>query len=698
MSSKKKTRRGETKHEDEKVIKKKIYRKFPCLRRPKHDECNGVWTIFHNTSREYGYEWKVKWAACRLVEAIEFMKTEHGHTYNPDSPNENGTKPMRKYSRKKHPHLYRFVYAGDPRETQKHKPAKVASGTHHTQARAADHHQNQHHRAQPPRASGAHAAMLLHMLQQDSGGQRVNDPRVEAWLAGHEAPRMAMPSEQSRFSHEGMVPNPGVAFDQDMAPPRGMAGAQNMGGAPVMPSPQDTPGKQQPQRRHHSSRHGHNPDHSGHGHKHQRHRSRQEANHEQGPQPSAPMAPMPAPVPVPAPAPPPVMYPPEAPSDRQRHRRRRHNSSREPEHELRQDTQPHPTMAPGPPMMPPGMDSPRGVPVPPAVPSAQVAHSGQHQHHRRRPSVHSSHHQNPPSPADMTPPRTMRECMAVMAEEAMSAPPAPPEDPQAGGMVIAPSMYDMPLRMDQTMSAPPTQNMPMRQGPQQVPGMSLAPPASGTFLPVPRMPVASTQNIALCPAGQAVLEMSGPPRMQLPMGPPQAEGIFTTPGTTNAPPPTKATMTTRSTTQNIGPRPGQQPGPVMSPAPPTAGMYGPREMQFSPVGTHQAGGITTAAGASGRLPQNPPLRQPRPQPTNPGMLLRSAGAAGTPGSQAMALRPPPGALSTMPETPPNPSMQPPPASMPPFPGTGPGKPASMDLAVAPPPPAPTPPLYPGALG
>ncbi|KAI7778876.1 hypothetical protein LA080_001567 [Diaporthe eres] len=385
----------------------------------------------------------------------------------------------------------------------------------------------------------------------------------------------------------------------------------------------------------------------------------------------------------------PVIQSPQTPTEGQRRRSRRHRSRREPESGPEQYPQPGPSMRVS-------MVSPTAMPVPPLPPSDQgVMDRQQRQLHHREPSVHSSHQQTPLSPDDMPPPPTMRQCMEVMAEEAMSA---PLDDSQAGGMVTAPSVCNMPLRMNQMMCAPPPQNMPMRQGPQQVPGMSLAPPAPGTSLPPPTMPVASTQNIALCPAGQAVLEMSGPPRMQLPMGPPQAEGIFTTPGTTNAPPPTKATMTTRSTTQNIGPRPGQQPGPGTSPAPPTAGMYGTRETQLPPMGTPQAGGITIAAGPSGRLPQNPPLRQPRPQLTNPGMLLRSAGAAGMPGSQAMAPRPPPGVLSTMPETPPNPSMQPPPASMPPFPGTGPGTPASLDLAVAPPPPAPTPPLYPGALG
>lgn len=649
-------------HRKEKVTEKRTYGKFSCLAEPKHEECDGVWTIFHNTSRKCGYEWKVKWAACREERAIEFMKTEHGHTYNPNPPNENDSKPVVLYSKKK-PHLVRFVYGIDSRPNQKHRPAKVASRKHHPQAQAADRQQSQHHQAQPPRVSTADGERFLHRLQQDSRGQQRNDPRVEEWVAKHEAPEMAMPSDQSRVWHE------------DTAPPPGMARAQDMAAAPVMPPPQEAiPDGQQPKRRHHRSKHRPKP--------------------EQAPSPSAMMSPdaSAGPTRPPAVLPAPVIHPPRAPSDGQRQGRRRHKSRRGHEPQLEHHPQEYPTMSPGGTVvLPTGMS----MPVPPPMPSDQGLMDGQqHQSHRLGLSGHFNLDQTPLSPADLLSPPTMRESMAVMAEEAMSA---PAEEPQARGMAIAPRMPNMPSPMNPVMSAPPTRNMPMRQRPQHVPGMSPAPPTIGTSMSPPTMPVTSTQNTALSPAGQAPSGMSGPPNMRLPVAASQAEGIVTAPGMTSMPPPTIPTMTARSTTQNIAQLPGPQPGPGMSPAPPAAGMYRPPRTQLSPMEAPQAEGITTAAGPSGPPPQNPPLRQPRPQPTKPGVLLQAAGAAGTPGAQAMTLRRLPGELSSTPGMPPNPSMQPPPMSMPPFPGTGPGTPASMELAAAPPPPVPTPPLYPGTL-
>lgn len=574
------------------------YMKFSCPSTPKHRECNGLWTTFKNSSREGGYEWKVRWAACQQDEAIKFMKQQHGHTYDPDSPNENGPRPKKKYSKKKYPNMHRFFFS-DQIPSKKHRPAKAASGKHHTRAPAADCHQNQYHQAQRPRRPPVDGAVLLNAFQRDSTANQGNNQRVEAWMAEHEVPETAIPSDQSRVPGDGMAPNPGMAFDQDMAPPQSIAGAQNLAAAPMIPLPQEAAlGRQQQRDRHRGSSHRSKSDHSGQHHRRHRDRVGQEPNPEQVPQSSTMMSPDAWASPVGPPAVPsvPVMYPPQDPSDGQRHRRRRHKSTREPESGLEQYPQPGTSM-------PVGMVSPTGVPVPPVMPPAQgVMGRQQHQRQRRGPSGDSSHQQSPLSPLDMPPPLTMRECMAVLAEEAVST---PAEEPQDGGMVTDPRMSSMPPPMNPMMSAPPTRNMPMRQGP--------------------------------------------------------------------------------------------QPGPGMSPAPPAAGMYAPPSTQLPPTGAPQAGGITTAAGPSRPPSQNLPLRQPRPQPTNPGMLLRAAGAAGTPGAQAMALRPAPGALSATPGMPANLSMQPPPTSMPPFPGTGPGTPASLDLARAPPPPAPTPPFPPGAL-
>lgn len=539
MSSGKKYRKGDTKHGDKNGTKKRTNRKFSCKQKPKHHECNGVWTIFEDPSRKCGYEWRVRWAPCREEEAIQFMEKEHGHIFNPRPRNKSKPRPVTVYSRKKHPKMHKFFFYSDPMPSQNHEPAKVASGKHHTRAPAADRHQNrnQHQQAQPDRVSDEHAAMLLHMLQQDSGAQPVTDPRVEAWVAKHPAPDMVMPPDQRRVPHEGMTPNPGMTFDQNMAPPQGMAGAQHMASAPVMPLPQ------------------------------------------------------------------------EAIPDGQQHGCRRRKSRREPEPGSGQDPQPRPMMPPGP-SMPAGMVSPTGMAGPPGMPPAQGPHGGRRRGHSRGPSGQSNFEQTPMSPVDMPPPRTFSECMAIMEEEAMAA---RLEDCQVNGDVLPAGAPPMPPPMNPMMPAYPSRNMPMRQGPQQAPGMPPTPPTPGTSMPPLTMPVTSAQNMALRPAGQAVLGMSGPPDMQLPMGP------------------------------------------------------------------------------SGPPPQNMTLRQPRPQPRNPGILSRAPGAAGTPGAQAMAMGPPPGALSTTPGMPRDARMKPPPMSMPPFPGTGPGTPASLDLAMAPPPPVPTPP-------
>lgn len=138
-------------------------------------------------------------------------------------------------------------------------------------------------------------------------------------------------------------------------------------------------------------------------------------------------------------------------------------------------------------------------------------------------------------------------------------------------------------------------------------------------------------------------------------------------------------------TQNIALRPAAQ---VASGAP------GPGEMWPPTVAMPQAGGMVAAMGGSHRPPPPPPPPAPRTQ------LLPMGGpqAGGAPpGPQAMAMRMAPGELSRPPTMPLDPRMQPPPTSMPSFPGTGPGSPVSSGSSVSPPPPAPMPPMYLGAL-
>lgn len=530
--------------------------KFECPKRPPHHKCKDILRQ-HRLVTRHGSK-MIKWAPCREPEAIEFMKTEYNYNYISYHVEDRG-KSKHSKSHDKRPSTKQSTPPG-PSLNQQNLDAfqEAIDQQDELEQEAAARQQNQHPQQFPAKAKYM---------------PPVNQGHIRDWMGGH------IDSSQGMGSGQGMVPPQGTHA----------AGAQNMAAAPVMPSPQEAmPGGQQQKHRHHKSSHRPKHEHGGQHHRHHRDRASQEPNPEQGLHPSAIMSPdasegLVGTQPV---LQAPVMYPPQAPSDGQRHRRRHHKSNREPESGPEQYPQPGPSM-----------------PVPPGMPSAQDVVGGQQlQHHRREPSVYYSHHHTPLSPADMPPPPTMRECMAVLAEEAMSA---PAEEPQVGGMVTDPRMSSMPPPMNPMMSAPPTRNTPMRHGP--------------------------------------------------------------------------------------------QPGPGMSPAPPAAGMYGPRSTQLPPTGAPQAGGITTAAGPSRPPSQNLPLRQPRPQPTNPGMFLRSAGAAGTPGAQAMALRPAPGALSATPGMPLNPSMQPPPTSMPPFPGTGPGTPASLDLARAPPPPAPTPPFPPGAL-
>lgn len=284
-----------------------------------------------------------------------------------------------------------------------------------------------------------------------------------------------------------------------------------------------------------------------------------------------------------------------APDEQHRHgRRNRHKSSREPEPGPGpvQDSYRGSIMPPAP-LMPAGMISPIGMTVPPEMASPRAPPDGQHHQthrhrHRRGPNGHSSQEQLPLPPAANPPPQSMRECMSIMAEEAIPMHPA--------------------------------QNIAAAQG------MPMAPQAPGTSVS-PGFPAPPTRNIASGPAAQVA---SGAP--------------------------------------------------------------GPGEMRPPALAMPQAGSMVVAMGWSCRIPPPPP-----PVPRTQLLPMGGPHARGPPWAQAMAMRMAPGELPRPPKMPLDLRMQPPPTSMPSSPGTGPGSPVSSGSSVCPPPPAPMPPLYLGAL-
>lgn len=361
-------------------------------------------------------------------------------------------------------------------------------------------------------------------------------------------------SESESESESGQISQP-----QTM--PVGMISPMGTAVPPVMPPAEDTYGGQQQMRHHGMPEYGHMP------------------------QPSATMSPPETFAMAPAAHTAPVMTSNCSPSDEKRHgHRSHHQASREPGTGPGQDPQPLSIMPSGP-STPSSIASPVRMTMPLDMPPAQDAYGGQHQRHRRGASV-VSYHEQALLPSTAQPPhRTMRECMASMAEEAMLA--------------------------------NPTQSIALRPGPP----------------PPPECPLPWTQNPILRAESQAASRMPDPRDMQFPMAPPQAGTMTIAAADAPAPPHPQ----NRRRTQ----RPGQQSPPL---------------------------------GMSSRA------------------YVAAASAAGTPGPQAMAVRPPPGGLSGPPAMSSTSRREPPPTSMPPFPGAGPSTPGSMNLARAPPPPVPTRPL------
>lgn len=684
MPSKPTHRKGHPKDQDE----NDTYKKFSCQRRPKHRQCKGQWNSTHKKGHKGETQWMVKWAPCREDEAVQFVREKYGHTYNPDPPQENDLNPQKRHRKKTIPHMGTISYLAGNAEPE-YRPREMTSGEHHTRAQAADRRQNKHHRRQPQRMSSLDGARILHDLQEATRNAMAQnqgrDQRVERWLAQHGAPVPAIPPAQDaipgrqhhkrrhhRSGHERRPeqgPPPPAAFptsapmppgmpqqqqfttdpkhmsatnqgkmhawmddrpdrnvddsnsDEDIAPPSCFAGGQTIFSNPAMPLRQDTTaGQQQMHDQDESESESESDSDSEFGQTPQPHTmplgmispmgtavppvmppaedtygGQQQMRHhgipqyEHMPQPSATMPP-PETLVAPAVQTAPVMSSHHAPSDRKRHGHRRHdNSSREPGAGHGQDPQSLSTIPPGS-SMPAGVVSPMGMSMSPGMPLAQGAHGGQHQRRHQGPSSVSHHEQAPMSLTAQPPPPTMRESMAVMAEEAMPA--------------------------------HPTQRLALRPGPPPPPGMPMP----------PGCPHPLTQNLNLRAEVQEASRMPGTQEMQFPMGRPQAGTMTIAAADAPAPPHPR----NRRRTQ----RPGQQPPPL---------------------------GMSSRASVA------------------------AASAAGTPGPQAMAVRPPPGAPSGPPAMCSTSRREPPPISMPPFPGTGPSTPGSMNLARAPPPPVPTPP-------
>lgn len=673
MPSKPTHRKGHPKDQDE----NDTYKKFSCQRRPKHRECKGQWNSTHKKGRKGETEWMVKWAPCREDEAVQFVKEKYGHTCNPGPPNGNDPRPEKRHRKKTVSHMGILSYFAE-NVVPEYRPREMA--THHPRAQAGDRHQNKHQRQQPQRMSSLEGARLLHDFKEATRASmphnQARDPTVAAWVAEQAPPEAAItPSQDAtpgrqhhrrrhhKSGHERRSeqdPPPPAAYptnapmppvmpqqqfttdpkhmsatnqgkmhawtddrpdwdvddsnsDEDIAPPSCFAGGQTIFSTPAMPLRQHTTVEQQQMHNQNESESESEsesgqipqpqkmtvgiispmgtamppmvpPAQDAHGGQQQMHPHHM-PQYGQMSQPSATVPPPGALPMAPAVHTAPVMSSQHAPSDGKRHgHRRHHKSSHEPGAGPGQDPQPLSTISPGPPM-PAGMVSPMGMTGHPEMPSTQYPPDvRQHQRHHRVASV-VSYHEQAPLPSTAQPPhRTMRECMASMAEEAMLA--------------------------------NPTQSIALRPGPP----------------PPPECPLPWTQNPILRAESQAASRMPDPRDMQFPMAPPQA-----------------GTMTTAA---------------ADAPAPP------------HPQSTRKA------------------LRQGQPPPP-PGMSSRAsvaaASAAGTPGPQAIAVRPSPGALSGPPVMCSNLRRQPPPTSMPPFPGTCPPTPGSMDMARDPPPPVPTPP-------
>lgn len=674
MPSKTTHRKGHPKDKDE----NDTYKKFSCQRRPKHRECKGQWNSTHKKGRKGETQWMVKWAPCREDEAVQFVREKYGHIYNPDPPNENDLNPQKRHRKKTIPHMGTISFFAGNVEPE-YRPREMTSGEHHTRAQAADRRQNKHHRQQPQRMSSLDGARILHDFQEATRNAMAQnqgrDQRVDGWLAQHGAPGPAIPSPQDatpgrqhhrrrrhrsghqRRSEQGPPPpaasptnapmplevaqqqfttdpkhmsttNQGKMHawmddrpdwnvddsnsDEDIAQPSCFAGGQKIFSDPAMPLRQGTVVEQQQMHNQNESE-SESESESGQipqpetmpvgifshmgtamppvmppaedtlgGEQQMRHYDMPQYG--QMPQPSATMSPPEALAMASAAHTAPVMSSHHAPSDGNRNgRRRHHKSSREHGTGPEQDQQSLSIMPSGP-STPAGTARPMRMTMPLDMPPTQDAYGGQHQRHRRTASV-VSYNEQAPLPSTAQPPhRTMRECMASMAEEAMLA--------------------------------NPTQSIALRPGPP----------------PPPECPLPWTQNPILRAESQAASRMPDPRDMQFPMAPPQA-GTMTI-AATDAPAPPHPQN--RRRTQ----RPGQQSPPL---------------------------------GMSSRA------------------YVAAASAAGTPGPQAMAVRPPPGGLSGPPAMSSTSRREPPPTSMPPFPGAGPSTPGSMNLARAPPPPVPTPP-------
>lgn len=494
----------------------------------------------------------------------------------------------------------------------------MASGQQNTPAQAATRLPIQHPQMPPPPAPVAYAPgapMPPEMPQQQQFApnprymSQLKQGRIGAWMDGRVDWTQDMDS------------------NEDMAPPQGFTKAQNMAPGPAMPSHQATPHGQHHRRHHHKSSHRPKPEFDPQAsaimppdvpagpagtptmapdpmisspqdtsvvQQQMLHHSNPESG--QVPQPYATIPPPEASAPGPPLAPAPVTSSHYAPSDRRRHgHRRHHNSSREPGAGPAQDPQPLSTIPPGP-SMPAGMASPTVMAVPPAMPSAQDAHGGQDQRHRRVTSRVSHHEQAPLSLTAQPPPPTMRESMAVMAEEAIPA--------------------------------HPTQSLALRPGPPPPPGMPMPPECSRP----------STQNLNLRAEVQEASRMSGTQYMQFPMGPPQAgtmasaaAGAFYMPASPMSP-----TMPGPPHPQSTRRRPRQgqqQPPPGMSSrasasAASAAGTPGPQAMAVRP----SPGAPSGPPAMSSTSRREPP---PTSMPPFPGTCPP------IPGSMDMARSPPP---------------------------------------------------------
>lgn len=370
-------------------------------------------------------------------------------------------------------------------------------------------------------------------------------------------------------SESGQIPQP-----QTM--PLGMISPMGTAVPPMVPTAQNAHGGQQQMRHHDTPQYG------------------------QMPQPYETIPPPEASAPGPALSPVLVMSSHQASSEGQRHGRRHHQrSGRELGAGPAQDPQLLSNMPTGP-LITAGMESPMGMSMSPGIPSAQDAHSGQHQRHRRGTSGVSHYEQASLPLTAQPPPRTMRECMASMAEEAMFA--------------------------------NPTQNIALRPDPPPRPGMPMP----------PRCPHPLTQNLDLRAEEQEASQMPGTQDMQFRKGPPQAgtmaiaaagagAGAFYMPA-----PPMNPTMPGPPHPQSTrrAPRQGQQPQPPsMSPrasmtAASAAGTPGPRAIAVRPPPGAPSG---PPAMSSDHRRQPPPTSMPPFPGTGPS----------TPGSMDLARAPPP---------------------------------------------------------